>query len=189
MSISCFIFVVSLSFEVDDDGDDGSVVIVVVVMMAPISVRSSFRRSASEYMVSSIQKNVGVALTSTAIRSPISKRATSSTVPPLLIAASWRTFSTPRPYLWSPRLRYSFMALWSFRRPAKPFRAVYLGKSPRMIMVKSFSKSLIHVSQSRAQYLPCIFRDRGKLTKKPWPVPVEDESGSSFHKSPPYSQS
>ena len=98
MSISCFLF--SLIVE------DGSV----VVMTAPISVRIDSRRAASEYMVSSIQKNVGVALTSTPTRSPISKRATSSVVPPLLITASWRTFKTPRPCLWSPRLKYSFMA-------------------------------------------------------------------------------
>ena len=118
MSISCFFFRAPL-------GDDGS--LVVVVMTALISLRMSSRRAASEYMVSSIQKNVGVALTSTPTKSPISKRATSSVVPPLLITASWRAFRTPRPYLWSPRSKYSFMAWWSFRRPAKPFRAVYFG--------------------------------------------------------------
>lgn len=47
------------------------------------------------------------------------------------------------------------MALWSFRRPAKPLRAVYFGKSPRSIMVKSCSKSLIHVLVLGA-FPPCI---------------------------------
>ena len=75
--------------------EDGSV----VVMTVATSVRISSKRAESEYIVSSIQKNVGVALTRTPIRSPISKRATSSVVPPLLITASWRAFRTPRPYL------------------------------------------------------------------------------------------
>ena len=89
MSIKCF--VTGLPFLV--------VVVVVVFIMAPISARRSDRREAFEYMVRSIQKNVGVAFTSTPTRSPISKRATSSVVPPLLITASWRAFMTPRPYL------------------------------------------------------------------------------------------
>ena len=79
MSIVCFLGLVGA---VEDGG------VVVVVMMALISVRRSDRIVVSEYMVNSIQKNEGVALTRTPIRSPISKRATSSMVPPLLIRAS-----------------------------------------------------------------------------------------------------